>query len=171
MLCAVAVVNVPVQDEDSQRCMMGDLLGVASSERCCVEETETTGRVPLCVVTRRTDDRQAVTHLPGKRFNLFIRLSVSCSSHILFPYTERLSVVIKAEVKIHLANSCSKLQTARIWFIFLPKNQIFLTQLFMAQCVLQCVAVCYCVCYSVLLCVTCPVRILSTALKQLPAAS
>lgn len=62
VLCSVAMVNVPVQDEDSQWCM-GDFLGIASSERSGVEEAETTGRVSLCVMTWRSDDGHTIVYL------------------------------------------------------------------------------------------------------------
>lgn len=67
VLRPVAVVNVPVQDEDSQMCIMGYFLRVACGERCRVEEAETAGRIPLCVMTRRTNNRNAITHLETEK--------------------------------------------------------------------------------------------------------
>lgn len=63
VLRPVAMVNVPVKDEDSQRCTMGNFLCVASGECGCVEETEAAGIISLCVMTGRTNDRHAIIHL------------------------------------------------------------------------------------------------------------
>lgn len=63
VLCPVAVVNVPVQDKDSQRQVTGQFLGMAGGKSCRVEETEAAGKIPLCVMTRRPDNGHGVPHL------------------------------------------------------------------------------------------------------------
>lgn len=65
MLGAVAMVNIPVQDQHPQwRSVPGrEALGVARRQRRRVEEAEAARLVHLGVVTRRTDDGGSVSHL------------------------------------------------------------------------------------------------------------
>lgn len=64
MLGAVAVVNVPVQDENPQRLMAGrEALSIARRQRRRVEEAEATCLVYLSVVTWRPDNGHSVSHL------------------------------------------------------------------------------------------------------------
>lgn len=80
MLRPIAVVNIPVQDEDSQLGIVGDFLGIVSSESCRVEQTEATGLVSLSMMTRRTDDGHGVGHLQRERTN---QLPSACQPHII----------------------------------------------------------------------------------------
>lgn len=82
VLCSVSMVNVPVQDEDSQWCM-GDFLGIASSERSGVEEAETTGRVSLCVMTWRSDDGHTIVYLQTDQITSSSRTPTPPSHFIL----------------------------------------------------------------------------------------
>lgn len=62
VLGAVAMVHVPVEDEDSQG-IVGNALGVARGQRGRVEEAEAAGGVSLCVMSRGTHDTHTVPHL------------------------------------------------------------------------------------------------------------
>lgn len=62
VLGAVAMVHVPVEDEDTQG-IVGDALSIAGGQGSCVEEAESTSGVSLCVMPRGTDDSHTVPHL------------------------------------------------------------------------------------------------------------
>lgn len=66
MLGAVAMVHIPVQDEDPER-LLSKGLGIARSQSRRVEEAETTGHVPLGVVAWGTDDGRRVPNLHANR--------------------------------------------------------------------------------------------------------
>lgn len=62
MLGAVAMVHVPVEDENTQG-IVGNALSVAGGQSSRVEEAEAAGSVFLCVMPRGTYNSHPVPHL------------------------------------------------------------------------------------------------------------
>ena len=61
------MVNVPVEDEDAQRGVAGEGLGVAGGQSGGVEQTETAGGLTLSMVPWGADDRHRITQLERGR--------------------------------------------------------------------------------------------------------
>ena len=61
------MVNVPVQDEDAQRGVAWEGLGVAGGQSGGVEQTETAGGLTLSMVPWGADDRHRITQLERGR--------------------------------------------------------------------------------------------------------
>lgn len=68
VLCAVSMMNIPIEDEDTQG-FVCDALGIACGQSGRIKETETTSCVFLCMMTGRTDYGHAVSHLQDQRNN------------------------------------------------------------------------------------------------------
>lgn len=62
VLCAVAMVHVPAEDEDAQG-VVGNALSIAGGQGSRVEEAESAGGVSLCVMPRGAYDSHTVPHL------------------------------------------------------------------------------------------------------------
>lgn len=68
VLCAVSMMNIPVEDEDTQR-FVCDALGIACGQSGRIKETETTSCVFLCMMARRADYGHAVSNLQDQTNN------------------------------------------------------------------------------------------------------
>lgn len=81
VLCAVSMMNIPVEDEDTQR-FVCDALGIACGQSGRVKETETTSCVFLCMMARRTDYGHGVSNLQDQTNN-WGHLGTNSSSNVL----------------------------------------------------------------------------------------
>ncbi len=78
VLCAVSMMNIPIEDEDAQG-LVSDALGIACGQSSRIKETKTTSCVFLCVMTRRTDYGNTVSHLHDQTNN-WVDLGTNSSS-------------------------------------------------------------------------------------------
>ncbi len=68
VLCAVSMMNIPIEDEHTQG-LVSDALGISCSQSGRIKETETTSCVFLCMMTRRTDYGHTISHLHDQTNN------------------------------------------------------------------------------------------------------